>query len=61
MTCHAPSMEQGSQADGPVAERFHTSALLKAHPVAELGCAVCHGGNPLATEKEPAHGLEKGG
>ncbi len=61
MTCHAPSVEQGSQADGPVAERFHTSALLKAHPVAEFGCAVCHGGNPLATEKEPAHGLEKGG
>lgn len=57
MTCHAPSEKEGSQTDGPVAERFHTPKLLKAHPVSEMGCAVCHGGDPLAVEKEQAHGF----
>jgi hypothetical protein len=50
MTCHAASVEGYFPTDGPVAESFHTPSLLNAHPVAERGCAVCHGGNPLATE-----------
>jgi mono/diheme cytochrome c family protein len=57
MTCHEESVEGYFPTDGPVAESFHTPSLLKAHPVAEMGCAVCHGGNPLATEKDLAHGL----
>ncbi|MBW2692121.1 MAG: c-type cytochrome, partial [Deltaproteobacteria bacterium] len=59
MTCHAASVEGYFPTDGPVAESFHTPSLIKAHPVAEMGCAVCHGGNPLATEKKRAHGLEE--
>jgi len=58
MTCHAAAVEGYFPTDGPVAESFHRPALLAAHPVAELGCSVCHGGNPLATEKQRAHGLE---
>jgi mono/diheme cytochrome c family protein len=61
MTCHAASVEGSHPTDGPVAESFHTPALLTAHPVAEMGCSVCHGGDPLATQKESAHGLGEGG
>jgi mono/diheme cytochrome c family protein len=60
MTCHAASVDGYHPTDGPVAEGFHRPALLEAHPVAEMGCEVCHGGNPLAIEKRRAHGLEEG-
>jgi mono/diheme cytochrome c family protein len=61
MTCHASDGEAGVPASGPVAERFHTQSLLRAHPVEELGCAACHGGNALAIEKEEAHALGESG
>ncbi len=31
--------------------------MLKAHPVEKYGCTLCHGGQPLATTADDAHGL----
>jgi len=60
VSCHA-SEEQGADHPGPSPDRFHPAAFLAKHPVTEMGCAVCHGGEPLATEKEIAHGQGSGG
>ncbi len=59
VTCHATG-EQQAPGPGPSAQRFHPPALLAAHPVDQLGCAVCHGGDPLATDAERAHGRGDG-
>lgn len=57
MTCHESFAEGTPREGGPAVERFHTAGLLEVHPVDELGCAACHGGDALAAEKERAHGL----
>jgi mono/diheme cytochrome c family protein len=59
VTCHAAT-EQEAPGPGPSAHRFHSPALLEAHPVGQLGCAVCHGGDPLATVEDVAHGRGDG-
>ncbi len=52
-TCHLgvddPSMK-GAR------EPFAYHAGIQQHPPSKFGCTVCHGGQGLATDKEPAHG-----
>jgi mono/diheme cytochrome c family protein len=61
VTCHSEEDGEGPQA-GPSAARFHSASLLANHPTGELGCAVCHAGDPLSIDKQMAHaGDEEGG
>jgi mono/diheme cytochrome c family protein/nitrate reductase cytochrome c-type subunit len=63
LTCHLGMESQVNPAmvtsyeDHPFVAR--ENAIHKAHPVEQFGCAVCHGGQGLATEVKAAHGEVK--
>lgn len=56
ITCHA-TIEWGPElADAPHPARSHPPGFLEAHPVAQFGCTLCHGGQGAATSEDAAHG-----
>jgi mono/diheme cytochrome c family protein len=60
LTCHstAGAIERGEPTDDSF--RLHSAQLAVAHPAESFGCAVCHGGTQLATDKQEAHGGDSG-
>ncbi len=53
VTCHV-GMSPGEEViGGPSVAQAHTRL---AHDTGDFGCTVCHGGQPMATEKADAHG-----
>jgi cbb3-type cytochrome oxidase cytochrome c subunit len=56
VTCHLGIEWQGME-NAPHPFRTHPREILEAHPVAEYGCTICHGGQGYALNREDAHGL----
>lgn len=57
VTCHV-GVEGGPRLAklSPVARSHPRPELLKAHPVDEFGCTLCHGGQGFAVDAAAAHG-----
>lgn len=55
-TCHLGASESAPGNSLPAVLRPHPT-LLDAHPLDEVGCAACHGGNPSALGVEAAHAI----
>jgi cytochrome c2 len=49
-------MEWKGLESAPQPFRTHPAEILKAHPLNQFGCTVCHGGQGYATEVADAHG-----
>ncbi len=56
VTCHQ-GMEWKGLESAPEPFSTHPAEILKAHPIAQYGCTVCHGGQGFAVDMVPAHGL----
>jgi cbb3-type cytochrome oxidase cytochrome c subunit len=54
-TCHQ-GMEWKGLEGAPHPFKSHPAEILKAHPLNQFGCTVCHGGQGYATDKLAAHG-----
>lgn len=55
VTCHLGVTWDGL-GDAREPFRTHSAAILGQHPIEELGCTYCHGGQGPATELPDAHG-----
>lgn len=55
-TCHLGASGSVHGDSLPPVLRPHPG-LLESHPVDEVGCTACHGGNPSALEAEAAHAI----
>lgn len=55
VTCHI-GVDDPKQFDAEQPLRTHSGDVLAQHPVDKFGCTVCHDGQPLATQKDAAHG-----
>ncbi len=54
-TCHQ-GMEWKGLEGVPQPFKSHPAEILKAHPLNQFGCTVCHGGQGYATDRKGAHG-----